>query len=146
MPSTSEKVIEGVRAMVAAALPGFEVGRNTEGPEAIPPGGMVIIRDGDAGEPDVTLSPLTYHYAHAVRVEVVVIGATPEERSARLDSALMQIGAAVEADRSLNGLCEWLAPADEQPAREDFHAEGGETGRVADLDIIASYSTPNPLI
>lgn len=145
MPSTSEQVIEGVKAMVAAALPGFLVERNTEGPEDIPKGGMVVIRDGEAGDPDITLSPLTYHYAHAVRAEVIVIGDTPEERSAKLDEALMKIGEAVEADRSLGGLCEWLAPADEPPGRADFHAEGGETGRVADLDIVASYSTSNPL-
>lgn len=145
MPSTSEQVIEAVKAMVVAALPGFLVGRNIEGPERVPEGGMVVIRDGMAGDPDITLSPLAYHYAHAVRAEVIVMGDTPEERSARLDEALIKIGVAVEADRSLGGLCEWLAPADEAPARADFHTEGGETGRVADLDIVASYSTSNPL-
>lgn len=145
MSSTSEQVIEAVKAMIAAALPRFQVDRNIDGPERVPADGLVIIRDGDAGTPDITLSPLTYHYAHAVRAEVIVIGHTPEERIAKLDTALIQIGIAVEADRSLGGLCEWLAPADEPPASADFHAEGGETGRVADLDIVASYSTSNPL-
>lgn len=145
MPSTSEQVIEAVKAMVEAALPDFLVERNAEGPERIPAGGMVVIRDGMAGDPDITLSPLTYHYAHAVRVEIVVVGTTPEDRSAQLDEALIKVGVAVEADRSLGGLCEWLAPADDRPASADFHIEGGETGRIADLDIVASYSTSNPL-
>lgn len=145
MPSKSEQVIEAVKAMITAALPGFLVERNIEGPERVPPDGLVIIRDGFAGEPDITLSPLTYHYAHAVRAEVVVMAATPEERSAKLDAALILIGGAIEADRSLGGLCDWLAPADEPPPRGDLHTEGGETGRIADLDVVASYSTSNPL-
>lgn len=145
MPSKSEQVIEAVKAMITAALPGFLVERNIEGPERVPPDGLVIIRDGFAGEPDITLSPLTYHYAHAVRAEVVVMAATPEERSAKLDAALILIGGAIEADRSLGGLCDWMAPADEPPARGDIHTEGGETGRIADLDVVASYSTSNPL-
>lgn len=145
MPSKSEQVIEAVKVMIATALPGFQVERNIEGPEIVPADGLVIIRDGFAGEPDITLSPLTYHYAHAVRAEVVVMGITPAERSARLDAALMLIGAAIETDRSLGGLCEWLASADEPPPRGDLHTEGGETGRIADLDVVASYSTSNPL-
>jgi len=31
-------------------------------PERIPPGGLMILRDGNPGEPGVTLSPLMYHY------------------------------------------------------------------------------------
>ena len=31
-------------------------------PERIPAAGLVIVRDGQPGNPEVTLSPLRYHY------------------------------------------------------------------------------------
>jgi len=33
-------------------------------PERIPAEGLPIPRDGEPGEPEVTLSPLAYHYQH----------------------------------------------------------------------------------
>ena len=33
-------------------------------PERIPAEGLLILRDGEPGEPEVTLSPLRYHYQH----------------------------------------------------------------------------------
>ena len=41
-------------------------------PERIPATGLIILRDGKPGEPEVTLSPLTYFYQHRAELEVVV--------------------------------------------------------------------------
>ena len=41
-------------------------------PERIPPLGLIILRDGQPGEPEVTLSPLRYHYQHSAELEVVI--------------------------------------------------------------------------
>ena len=38
-------------------------------PERMPAGGLLILRDGEPGEPEVTLSPLTYHYQHRAEIE-----------------------------------------------------------------------------
>ena len=46
--------------------------RNEELPQIIPENGMVFVRDGDMGNPEVLLSPTLYLYQHAVDVEVVV--------------------------------------------------------------------------
>lgn len=32
--------------------------------ERMPAAGLLILRDGEPGEPEVTLSPLAYHYQH----------------------------------------------------------------------------------
>jgi hypothetical protein len=45
-------------------------------PERVPPAGLLILRDGDPGEPAVTLSPLRYHYQHHAEVEAVVQAGT----------------------------------------------------------------------
>ena len=70
MPSKRETVLGAVKSLVTAALPGAEVKRNLAKPERIPPGGLVVIRDGDPGEPDVTLSPVSYLYTHRIPVEI----------------------------------------------------------------------------
>ena len=36
----------------------------------VPATGLVILRDGDPGEPDVTLNPRTEFYAHRIEIEV----------------------------------------------------------------------------
>ncbi|MEF2074794.1 hypothetical protein [Consotaella aegiceratis] len=43
-------------------------------PERVPAEGLLILRDGEPGEPEVTLSPLAYHYQHRAEIEAVVQG------------------------------------------------------------------------
>ena len=38
-------------------------------PERVPAEGLLILRDGEPGEPEVTLSPLRYHYQHRAEIE-----------------------------------------------------------------------------
>ena len=45
-------------------------------PERVPAEGLLILRDGEPGEPEVTLSPLRYHYQHRAEIEAVVQGGT----------------------------------------------------------------------
>lgn len=41
-------------------------------PERVPADGLLILRDGEPGEPEVTFSPLRYHYQHRAEIEAVV--------------------------------------------------------------------------
>lgn len=143
MASKREQVIEAVTALVASALPNADVKRNLDKPERIPPGGLVIVRDGDPGEPDMLLSPLTYIYDHRVLLELAALPSSTLSREQALDAMLAAIGAAVAADRTLGGLCEFLDV--EAPTSDDLEIAGAAPGRWADAAIIASYSTPNPL-
>jgi hypothetical protein len=136
-------VIDAVKALVASALPNADVKRNLDKPERIPPGGLVIVRDGDPGEPDVLLSPLTYVYEHRIPLEVAAFPSSTLSREEALDQMLSDIGAAVAADRTLGGLCEFLET--EAPVTDDLETAGAASGRWADAAIIASYSTTNPL-
>ena len=40
-------------------------------PERIPANGLIILRDGKPGEPEVTLSPVTYFYEHRAELASV---------------------------------------------------------------------------
>lgn len=142
MSSKREQVLQAVLALIAGALPGAEVKRNLAKPERIPAGGLVIIHDGDPGEPEITLSPLTYLYTHRIPIEVAVHQpAAPREQA--LDAILGQIGAAVAGDRTLGGLCDFLEA--EAPATADVETTGALAGRWANAAIIAVYGTADPL-
>lgn len=143
MASKREQVLDAVAALIDAALPAAKVERNAPKPERIPPGGLVIVRDGDPGEPEILLSPLTYLYAHRIPVEVAARESGIQSREQVLDAMLAAIGAAVAADRTLGGLCDFIEA--EAPATADIEAAGALPGRWADAAIVASYGTPDPL-
>lgn len=143
MSSKREQVLDAVKALLASALPSADVKRNLAKPERIPPGGLVIVRDGDPGEPEVMLSPLTYVYTHRVPVEIAVYESASQPREKVLDTALGMIGTAVASDRTLSGLCDFVEA--EAPATDDVETAGAVAGRWANLAIVAVYGTTDPL-
>ena len=144
MASKREQVVDAVRTLIAAALPLAEVKRNLDKPERISPGGLIIVRDGDPGEPDVLLSPLTYIYTHRVVIELAAYASDTLTREQVLDQMLAAIGTAIMVNRTLGGLCDFLET--EAPTSDDIEAAGAKAGRWAEAAIIASYATANPLI
>ena len=143
MASKRETVLAAVKALVAAALPGAEVKRNLAKAERIPPGGLVVIRDGDPGEPEVSLSPLTYLYSHRIPLEIAAYETSSEAREHVLDGMLSAIGAVVASSRTLGSLCDFIEA--EAPATEDVEAAGARAVRWADAVIVATYGTSDPL-
>ena len=110
-------------------------------PERIPPAGLMILRDGNPGEPGVTLSPLMYHYQHRAELEVIV--QTGEDRDARFDQLIGRIGAAIGADRTLRGRCDWVET--EAPEPVDLLVEGSVAIKAAIIPIILHYGTSDAL-
>lgn len=110
-------------------------------PERIPPAGLIILRDGNPGEPGVTLSPLMYHYQHRAELEVIV--QTGEDRDTRFDRLIGRIGSAIAADRTLHGLCDWIEA--EAPEPDDLPIEGGATMKAAVVPLILHYATTDAL-
>ena len=143
MASKRETVLAAVKVHVAAALPGTDVKRNLAKAERIPPGGLVVIRDGDPGEPEVSLSPLTYLFSHRIPLEIAAYERATLTREQVLDAMTDAIGAAVMANRTLGGLCDWIEA--EAPVTDDIEAVGALPGRFADLAILAVYATTDPL-
>ena len=103
MISTRETIIAALHARLSA-LPATAL-RGDVLPERLPPQGLLILRDGEPGEPEVTLSPLAYHYQHRAEIEAVVQGAN---RDAAFDTLCASVGTTLAADRTLGGLCDWV--------------------------------------
>ncbi|MDZ4067434.1 MAG: acyl-CoA transferase, partial [Tabrizicola sp.] len=90
MPTTRETVLTALHARLQplAAL----TLRDEVLPERIPAAGLIILRDGQPGEPEVTLSPLRYHFQHRAELEVVIQAGT--SRASAFDDLIAAIGAA----------------------------------------------------
>jgi hypothetical protein len=139
MPTIFESVLTALHARLQplAAL----TLRDEVLPERIPAAGLIILRDGQPGEPEVTLSPLRYHYQHRAELEVVV--QAPNGRASAFDDLIAAIGTALEADRTLGGLCDWIEP--EAPASVDLPIEGAAALKAAVITVVLHYTTTGPL-
>ena len=138
MPSPRETILASLHARLSA-MPATVL-RGGVLPERVPAAGLVILRDGDPGEPDVTLSPLRYHYQHRVEIEAVVQGAG---RDAAFDTLCASIGGTITVDRTLGGLCDWVEAEAPQPV--DLPIEGASSLKAAIIAVVLHYSTGDPL-
>ena len=139
MPTTRETVLAALLARLQqlAAL----TLRDEVLPERIPAAGLIILRDGQPGEPEVTLSPVTYFYEHRAELEVVIQAGTA--RDTLFDALAADIGMALAADRTLGGLCDWVEA--EAPEPVDVPIEGAAALKAAMIIIVLHYATPDPL-
>jgi hypothetical protein len=139
MPTTRETVLTALQARLQS-LAALTL-RDEALPERIPATGLIILRDGQPGEPEVTLSPLRYHYQHRAELEVVVQAGTG--RASAFNDLIAAIGTALEADRTLGGLCDWVEP--EAPASVDLPVEGASALKAAVITVVLHYTTTGPL-
>ncbi len=138
MSSAREAVLTALHARLST-LPATAL-RGDVLPERIPSDGLLILRDGEPGEPELTLSPVAYHYQHRAEIEAVVQGA---DRDTAFDTLCASIGAAIAADRTLGGLCDWVEA--EAPRLVDLPVEGAASLKAAVIPIILHYTTSDPL-
>jgi hypothetical protein len=138
---TPRETILTALADLLRTIPHVPVLRGEVLPERIPPSGLMILRDGNPGEPGVTLSPLTYHYQHRAELEVIVQSSTA--RDALFDAIAAQIGTVIAADRTLRGLCDWVEA--EAPEHVDQAIEGAASLKAAVVPIILHYSLVDAL-
>ena len=142
MASQREQVLSALFGRLQA-IPLATVRRNETLPQAVPAGGLVILRDGDPGEPDVTLNPQTEFYAHRAEIEAFVTQSVGGGGEAALDALLGEIGTALAGDRSLGGLAEnltWSAPETSVLA-----IEGAAPILTARITVTIEYLVSDPL-
>ena len=138
MPTHRETILTALFARLSA-LPSTAL-RGGVLPERVPAEGLLILRDGEPGEPEVPLSPLRYPYQHRAEIEAVVQGTA---RDAAFDMLTASIGTALAADRTLGGLCDWVEA--EAPRPVDLPVEGATSLKAAVIPIVLHYTTADPL-
>jgi len=133
-------LLEGI-AWTNAPAPLVE--RNDVDKKEIPDGGLVSLRDGDPGEPEVYLSPPAYAYAHEAEIFVQFQAPTPATRDPFLDALLRDIGAALDADPTLGGAVEMASP--DAPETEHEKADGAQAIKAVRVPVVLEYVTASPL-
>ncbi|MBU8541979.1 hypothetical protein [Falsiroseomonas tokyonensis] len=135
--STRETAITALHSRLVTSLaaknPTPLVLRGETIPQRIPPGGIVVVRDGETVEETPILSPLAWQIEHRAEVEITVAGATPAARNALLDALLVDVAAAITANRTLGGAVEWAQPG--SASFEDVEFEGAAAARAAAIPI-----------
>ena len=138
MLSPRETILAALHARLST-LPATSL-RGEVLPERVPAEGLLILRDGEPGEPEVTLSPLRYHYQDRAEIEAVVQGTA---RDAAFDTLTTSIGTAIAGDRTLGGLCDWIEA--EAPRPVDLPVEGATSLKAAVIPVVLHYSTADQL-
>ena len=142
MSSTREQVLAALLQRLQFELTAT-VRRNEVLPERVPAAGLVIVRDGDPGEPDVTLNPRTEFYSHRVEIEAYLPRDPTGGGEAALDALLGAIGMALRIDPSLGGLAENLIPS--APETGALAIEGAAPILTARLVVTVEYLVSDPL-
>jgi hypothetical protein len=141
--SQRENAIGALFAVLGELSLGATVKRNAALPERVSDQAMAILRDGEMGEPDVSLSPLTYHWQHQVAIELFVAEPDASARDARMDGLLVELAALIDLDRTLGGVIEY---AEIGPPKFDELAPDGTSGiKACLLPVVLHYSSPGPL-
>ena len=142
MESIREQVIKALFNAIKN-IAGPIVLRNEPLPTKIPASGLIIMRDGTVGEPEIILSPTRYIYQHQVEVEVLVQEPDQALRDTALDSLLQEIGTAIETAGTLGGLVDNIQPT--APEFINEIVDGAPAVKAAVVGIILEYVTTNPL-
>ncbi|CAA6605807.1 conserved hypothetical protein [Rhodospirillaceae bacterium LM-1] len=141
MPTRREQVLAALFQQIQS-IPAAMVKREEPVPEKVPAGGLVILRDGDPGGPEVLLSPVTYLWQHQAEIEVVVQRPAPEAAVA-LDALMGELGAALSADRTLGGLVDWVEWS--APQTRDLAIDGTAGLKGAVVTVTLHYASSDPL-
>jgi len=128
---------------VLETVSGPAVRRNEPLPEKLPAAGLVMLRDGELGEPEILLSPLTYIWRHRAIIEAVVSGGTAASRDGALDGLLTAVGDAIAGAPTLAGLVDWIEIG--PVSFETLAVEGAAPLKGATIPITLHYATSSPL-
>lgn len=144
MSTTLETALQALAAALSALPGGAKLERNADVPTTVDLPGLLILRDGDPGEPEITLSPLRYSFDHVAALEIYVQAGATTARAATLPDLLAEVGAALAgASRTLGGRVEFVSWS--APSFDDTPVAGAATIRGAHVAVTLSYTTSNPL-
>ena len=141
--SQRENAIGALFAVLGQLTLGTMVKRNAALPERIADHAMAILRDGEMGEPEVSLSPLTYHWQHQVAIELFVADPDTSTRDSRMDGLLTELATLIETDRTLAGVVEYAEIG--QPKFDELAPEGTSGIKACLLPVVLHYSSAGPL-
>ena len=141
--SKAEDILNKLQELITQET-SAKVERNLDTPEKIPADGLIVIHDGDPGEPDITLGFSNTFYSHVIEIEIYVQEGNDAQRDTKFDLLLQQIGTALQANITLDDLAGGLIYG--RPEITTQAVDGGATIKTGILLIQADYEAETPLI
>lgn len=137
--STSEAALKALLSALTAARPvGSKIERNATLPIKAPEAGLIILRDGDPGEPLIVLGAGIHEYEHVADVDLIA------DNDATFDALKKSVAAALAADRTLGGLTfDLRARAPVKALVRDI--EGRTAFTAATVPVVLHYTSLDPL-
>lgn len=135
--------MQALLSVVGDAVTGATVLRNSAAEDVeVPATGLIVVRDGDVGAPEVTMGLKSWSWQHQAEIEVSAFDDDDEDRAETLDDMVAAIAAAVMADPSLGGAVSY---ADLQgPVITHEAVEGGVSLGRAMIPAILYYTSSSP--
>jgi hypothetical protein len=145
--SKADDIVTAVTTLLIghAALAAAQIEQNSALPETVPDGGLIIVRDGEPGEPDRVLGGFreTFYENNTVSIEIFSAGSDAATRDAAFGALVSGIGAALESDLTLGGLVEIMDYGAPAPFTEPvFGADDIKEGAIT---VTAPFFAATPL-
>ena len=141
--SKPEQVLEAIKALLLT-VPSAKVERKTAVPEKISAGGLIVLRDGDPGEPDTALGGFGgVYYSHDVEIELYVEEGDAMARDAAFDTLVQAVGAVLETDPTLGGLAFGMIYG--RPEVDTEAVAGAPAIKTGTITVTVEYETDSPL-
>lgn len=142
---------EALQALLAAVAPigdeieGGEICRNpeTELPVDEDQRWKLVVRDGTTGDPEVSLSPPSYHYSHEAALAITVVKTGAGDADALFSEIVGAIVDALDDDQTLGGKVDWAEPGELNTDEADQDVLAGF--KAAILPVTLYYTTSKPL-
>ena len=137
--SKTEQILEAIKSLLIT-VPNAKVERNTVVPEKIPTGGLIVLRDGDPGEPETALGGFGgVYYSHSIEVELYIEQGDATTRDAAFDILVQSIGTALETDATLGGLAFGMSYG--RPEINTESVSGAPAIKTGTITMIVEYET-----
>jgi hypothetical protein len=142
----SSKTEQILVALLSAlrGIPDATVERNSAVPEKIPTGGLIILRDGTADEPEQSLGGFGGIYCRQdAEIEIYVENGDAAARDAAFDTLLQQIGTVLDADPTQGGLAFGMTYS--RPEIDTEAVIGGPAIKAGTLIVNVEFEAVTPL-
>jgi len=141
--SRTEQILEAIKALLIT-VPGGKVERNTAVPEKVPTGGLIVLRDGDPGEPETALGGFGgIYYSHNIEIEIYIEDGNATARDTAFDALVQAIGTVLEVDPTLGGLAFGMAYG--RPEINTEAVAGAPAIKTGVMTVTVEYETTSPL-
>ncbi|MBT4018544.1 MAG: acyl-CoA transferase [Alphaproteobacteria bacterium] len=141
--SKTEQILEAIKTLLIT-VPGGKVERNSAVPEKIPTGGLIVLRDGDPGEPETALGGFDgVYYSHHVEIELYIEDGDATIRDTAFDTLVQSVGTVLKTDSTLGGLAFGMSYG--RPEIDTEAVAGAPAIKTGTIIVTVEYETASPL-